>query len=144
MIDWSAVFCVIMRAGPHYRRIHAGCAHFQAFVCLGVDFAHYYLMENDTGFTPDYAVTGWRKAFKIVDGNHSRLNVLEARMCANFGDLGLVYCKWGCGHSGLARSIFVKLWRHLRTLLQIGLWCQPIVVPPSANAKADRTGIKED
>jgi hypothetical protein len=41
--------------------------------------------------TPDYAVTGLHKAFRIVDGEHlkPRLNVLEPG-CRNFGNLGFI------------------------------------------------------
>jgi hypothetical protein len=47
------------------------------------------------GVTTDYAVTGWRKAFRIVDGEHlkTRLNVLEpgcARTLATC-DLSVVF-----------------------------------------------------
>jgi hypothetical protein len=45
-------------------------------------------MEIDTWVTSDYAVTGWCKAFRIVDGEYlkTRLNVLEPGCaCAHIG-----------------------------------------------------------
>jgi hypothetical protein len=36
--------------------------------------------------TPDYAMTGWRNGIQFhLRGTKTRLNVLEARMCANLG-----------------------------------------------------------
>jgi hypothetical protein len=44
---------------------------------------------------PDYTVTGWCKAFKIIDREHTKTtpNVLVPvdRMCTNFGNLAFVY-----------------------------------------------------
>jgi hypothetical protein len=42
--------------------------------------------------TPGYAVTGWHKAFRIMDGEHLKKEAECARpkMCANFGNLGFI------------------------------------------------------
>jgi hypothetical protein len=41
---------------------------------------------------PDYIVTWWRKTVKIIGETHSKMwpNLLEARMCGNYPNLGFV------------------------------------------------------
>jgi hypothetical protein len=57
---------------------------------LGVDviFQNYLLMEYDTGSHQGYDMTGWRKAFRIADGQHLKTRLTGSQMSANFGILG--------------------------------------------------------
>jgi hypothetical protein len=74
--------------------IQAGFTNFWAFVpFLGDVRFQTFLWWKMTHVRLWYAMTGWHKAFRIINGEHlkMRLNVLETQMCMNFGNLGFDY-----------------------------------------------------